>query len=97
MTRVRAAGIGTGLRSALCQQLGPIHAVDPFQRPSIWGEPAYYRLHGDGSVRSSYSEADVAELERRLAPGPAYVLFNDITRWDDARCPSPNLIRQRNG
>jgi uncharacterized protein YecE (DUF72 family) len=51
--------------TALGRRLGLIHAVDPFQRPSVWGEPAYYRLHARGGVRSSCSDADLAELKAR--------------------------------
>jgi uncharacterized protein YecE (DUF72 family) len=61
------------------------HAVDPFQRASVWGEPAYYRLYGRGGARYRYSDADLADLRVRVEPGPAYVLFNNTAMWDDAR------------
>lgn len=70
---------------ALCRRLGLVHGVDPFQRPSVGGEPAYYRLHGQGGARYRYSDADLAELNTRVGPGPAYVLFNNTAMWDDAR------------
>jgi uncharacterized protein YecE (DUF72 family) len=71
--------------AALCRRLDLIHAVDPFHRASVWGEPAYYRLHGRGGVRYAYSDEDLGELLRRVGRGPAYVLFNNTAMWDDAR------------
>lgn len=70
---------------ALCRRLDLIHCVDPFERPSLWGEPAYYRLHGKGGAHYRYSDADLAELRTRVGQGPAYVLFNNTAMWDDAR------------
>jgi uncharacterized protein YecE (DUF72 family) len=70
---------------ALCRRLDLIHAVDPFQRASVWGEPAYYRLHGRGGPHYRYSDADLADLRVRVGPGPAWVLFNNTAMWDDAR------------
>lgn len=69
----------------LCRRLDLIHAVDPFQRASVWGEPAYYRLHGLGGARYAYAEAELDELVRRVGRGPAYVLFNNTAMWTDAR------------
>lgn len=69
----------------LCRRLDLIHCVDPFQRPLVWGEPAYCRLHGKGGAHYRYSDAELAELKTRVAPGPAYVLFNNTAMWDDAR------------
>jgi uncharacterized protein YecE (DUF72 family) len=70
---------------ALCRRLDLIHGVDPFQRRSVWGEPAYYRLHGRGGTHYRYSDADLAELRTRVGRAPAYMLFNNTAMWDNAR------------
>src|SRR6478672_4869119 len=52
----------------LCRELDLIHAVDPFEQQSVFGEPHYYRLHGTalGSFRydynHSYSEKELTKL-----------------------------------
>lgn len=70
----------------LCQRLQLIHCVDPFQRRPVWGEPAYFRLHGKGGYHYKYSEAELRELRTRVRPlREAYVLFNNTEMFDDAR------------
>ncbi|MFQ5899468.1 MAG: DUF72 domain-containing protein [Candidatus Methylomirabilia bacterium] len=77
---------------ALCKRLELIHCVDPFQRRSVWGEPAYFRLHGRGGYHYRYSEAELRELLRLLKPyRHAYVLFNNSAMFDDARSLSKLL------
>ena len=34
------------LITELCRELDLVHAVDPFEQESVFGEPRYYRLHG---------------------------------------------------
>lgn len=70
---------------SLCRALDLIHCVDPFQRPPVWGEPGYFRLHGRGGYRSRYTDGDLEELlllVRRYRAG--FVLFNNISMLDDA-------------
>ncbi len=69
----------------LCKRLDLIHCVDPFQRRAVWGEPAYFRLHGRGGYHYEYSDAELGEL-RALMEGltEAYVLFNNTGIFDDA-------------
>jgi len=70
----------------LCQELGLIPAVDPFATLPDPGHLAYFRLHGKGGYRYSYRDADFAELAEFLAGyQEAYVLFNNLTMWNDAR------------
>jgi uncharacterized protein YecE (DUF72 family) len=70
---------------ALCRALDLIHCVDPFQRRSLWGEPAYFRLHGRGGSRSRYTDAELEELRGVCrGAGSACVLFNNIEMWGDA-------------
>ena len=71
---------------AICKRLDLIHCVDPFQRRSVWGEPAYFRLHGKGGYHYKYSDAELAELRAIVKPfKAAYVLFNNTEMFDDAR------------
>lgn len=68
-----------------CQELGLIHCVDPFQRPSVYGEVAYFRLHGIGGYRYRYTDEDLPRLLdwcREYEEG--YCLFNNISMFEDA-------------
>ena len=77
------------LALALCRELDLVHVVDPFVTPPHAAHPVYWRLHGIGNVRHSYSDAELRGLNRMLAVAapatPAYVLFNNMPRVHDAR------------
>lgn len=74
------------LIAGLCRELGLIPGLDPFATPPFPGSPAYFRLHGKGGYRYSYTDADFGELVRFLdGYEEAYVLFNNLTMWNDAR------------
>jgi len=74
------------LVKTLCKRLDLIHCVDPFQRRPVWGEPAYFRVHGKGGYHYEYSEAELKELRAVVKPlRAAYVLFNNTQMFDDAR------------
>ncbi len=69
----------------LCQELDLTHGVDPFQRPPVYGEIAYFRLHGIGGYRYRYTDEDLLQLLlwcRRYEEG--YCLFNNISMFEDA-------------
>ena len=69
----------------LCQDLGLVHVVDPFQSETVTPSAVYYRLHGIGGNRYSYTDADLLRLAVRLpAEGTAFVLFNNMPRVGDA-------------
>lgn len=70
----------------LCQELNLIHGTDPFLMKAVTGSPGYFRLHGRDGFRYRYSPEDFGEL-RKMARShrPAYVLFNNMSMWDDAR------------
>jgi uncharacterized protein YecE (DUF72 family) len=70
----------------LCRKLDLIHCVDPLARSSVWGDPAYFRLHGRGGYRYKYSTSEL-EAVRLIATacGTAYVLFNNMYMLDDAK------------
>ena len=74
--------------AALCRELGLIHAVDPFVRPSLTPELLYWRLHGNKSHYARYSDDELRQIIDWLPHDPAteaYVLFNNIPRVKDVR------------
>ena len=77
------------LALSLCHDLGLVHVVDPFVVPPEPGQPVYWRLHGIGGARHSYTDEQLRALSRMLleaAPrGPAYVMFNNLPRVGDAK------------
>mgnify|MGYP001026410192 CR=1 FL=1 len=68
---------------ALCEQLDLIHGVDPLERAPLYGRVKYFRLHGGRGYRHVYSDEELEEL-RRMAEGEVYVLFNNLSMYDDA-------------
>ncbi|AEV85850.1 hypothetical protein ACWT_4831 [Actinoplanes sp. SE50] len=60
------------------------HAADPFLRPSLT-PTAYYRLHGVTGARHVHTDDELARLAAMVDGGPAYVMFNNLARADDAR------------
>ncbi len=78
-----------GLALSLCRDLELVHVVDPFVTPAEKRNAVYWRLHGPGSARASYDDEALASLHQMLADvetrEPAYVLFNNLPRVDDAR------------
>jgi uncharacterized protein YecE (DUF72 family) len=74
------------LISSLCRELGLIHVVDPFIRPSVTPRPVYWRLGGSGGRRTSYSDSHLLQLKEWLpTQGDAYVMFANVPGADDAR------------
>jgi uncharacterized protein YecE (DUF72 family) len=76
------------LVGSLCRDLGLIHAVDPFIRPSLTPELPYWRLHGNESHYARYSDDELRQIDAWLPADPgtdAYVLFNNIPRVHDIR------------
>lgn len=74
------------LVTSLCRELGLVHAVDPFIRPSLTPELTYWRLHGNGSHYASYTDDELRQLHEWLVGGDdAYVMFNNIPRVADAK------------
>ncbi len=72
-----------GLVRQLCQELDLIHCTDPLTAPSVYGRVRYYRLHGRTGYRYRYTEEDLQQL-RGHCRAPAYVLFNNVSMWEDA-------------
>jgi uncharacterized protein YecE (DUF72 family) len=79
----------THIVERICEDLGLVHAVDPFDKePATYGL-AYFRLHGSPPgktmYRYRYSDEDLERLKRICAEyDDAYVLFNNETMHDDA-------------
>ena len=76
------------LTLSLCRELGLIHAVDPFIRPSLTPELLYWRLHGNRSHHANYTDEELRQIIAWLPADPAtdaYVLFNNIPRVKDVR------------
>lgn len=69
----------------LCEELGLVHAVDPFVRPSLTPRLTYWRLHGITGSRHVYSDAELRQLLAWLPDaGDPYVMFNNVPRIGDA-------------
>lgn len=73
----------------VCEDLGLVHAVDPFAaEPETYGL-AYFRLHGSPPgarmYRYAYTDADLARLRATCAEyDDAYVMFNNLSMAPDA-------------
>jgi uncharacterized protein YecE (DUF72 family) len=80
---------------SLCRELELSHCVDPLEKMPLYGELKYFRLHGGRGYRHKYSEEEL-QLLSRLVGGKAYVLFNNISMYDDALSFS-NLLRAQSG
>jgi uncharacterized protein YecE (DUF72 family) len=77
------------LVSELCAENNLIHCVDPFESDPVYGDRLYWRLHGRSGYRYRYTEEDLTILNAKLAaqaqaPGPNYLLFNNIYSKEDA-------------
>lgn len=71
----------------ICEDLGLVHAVDPFEKePATYGL-AYFRLHGSppGPAMYSYTHADLAKLKSICEEyDDAWVMFNNQSAYADA-------------
>ncbi len=73
------------LVASLCQELELVHCVDPFTRSPVTTGLAYFRLHGIGGYRYQYTGADLDRLLALCRPfETGYVLFNNVSMWEDA-------------
>jgi len=78
------------LAGSIARDLALVYVVDPFVTPPDAASPIYWRLHGIGGSRHSYSDAELRVLSKMMdegdsAEGPSYVLFNNLPRVEDAR------------
>jgi uncharacterized protein YecE (DUF72 family) len=78
----------TDLVATVCRELGLVHVVDPFVSATVTPEQTYFRLHGITGARHVYSDTELERLADMLPAEegiPAYVLFNNLPRVEDAR------------
>jgi uncharacterized protein YecE (DUF72 family) len=77
------------LALSLCRNLGLVYVVDPFVTQPEPGHPVYFRLHGMGGARHSYTDEQLRTLHRMLLEAEttetAYVMFNNLPRVGDAK------------
>lgn len=67
----------------LCQDLDLIHCVNPLERTALYGKTGYFRLHGGRNYRHQYTDDELVKL-LELTNNEDYVLFNNLTMYDDA-------------
>jgi len=67
----------------ILSELEIIDVVDPFERDPVSGQIGYYRIHGGQSYRKKFSDTDLTLLAKRIKR-ISYVMFNNITMFDDA-------------
>lgn len=68
--------------TALCQDLYLIHCVNPLEKAAAYGKTKYFRLHGGRNYRHQHTDDELARLWE-LCVGKIYVLFNNITMYND--------------
>ncbi len=79
----------THIVEKICEDLGLVHAVDPFDKePATYGL-AYFRLHGSppgkAMYRYTYTDEDIARLMAICREyDDAYVMFNNLSMHPDA-------------
>lgn len=69
----------------ICTEHDVSHVVDPFKVESVTPGRPYFRLHGRTGYRYRYEDAEMEEmLEMLPEDGDSFVLFNNISRIEDA-------------
>jgi uncharacterized protein YecE (DUF72 family) len=70
----------------LCEELDLVHGVDPFHQSPATRGVGYFRLHGRTGYRHRYSPEELKQLSEMASPFKrCYVLFNNLSMWEDAR------------
>ena len=71
--------------AGLCRELDLVHCVDPFKNEPVHGRIRYFRLHGRGGYRYSYTEEDLVALQQQCAgTQTCYCMFNNVSMLNDA-------------
>lgn len=68
----------------ICQRCGLIDVVDPFVRDTTTDGLFYYRIHGGKGYREKISEEKLKELIKKVKGKEGYVMFNNISMFEDA-------------
>jgi uncharacterized protein YecE (DUF72 family) len=75
----------SALLAPLCKSLDLVHVVDPLVNRSTTPDFIYFRLHGIGSHRHVYTDAELSSVIAMLeAEVPSYVMFNNMPRDRDS-------------
>jgi len=71
----------------LCKELNLVHCTDPFKQKPVFGKINYFRLHGrDGyNLKYEYTNEDLKELLKFCNKRENYILFNNLSMFDDAQ------------
>lgn len=70
----------------LCEELGLVHGVDPFQRQPVTKDFFYFRLHGTSGYKHKYTEFELARLAKECQKHRrGYCMFNNVYMLDDAQ------------
>jgi uncharacterized protein YecE (DUF72 family) len=69
----------------ICKELSLIDVVDPFLRAPTYGKIFYYRLHGGKGYKHQFTDEELEKLAEMVKDKTGYVMFNNITMFDDAR------------
>jgi len=71
----------------LCKELNLVHCVDPFKQKPVFGKINHFRLHGrDGyNLKYKYTSEDLKELLKFCDKKENYVLFNNLSMFEDAQ------------
>jgi uncharacterized protein YecE (DUF72 family) len=71
---------------SLCRELNLVHVVDPFLSRPVTTDLIYLRLHGGKDFKHVFSDEELRKVAQLIpADKPAYVMFNNIKMWEDAR------------
>jgi uncharacterized protein YecE (DUF72 family) len=75
-----------GLVLSLCEELDLVHVVDPLLARSVTPDFVYFRLHGGKDFKHVFSDEELLKVVSLIPVGkPAYIMFNNIKMWEDAR------------
>jgi uncharacterized protein YecE (DUF72 family) len=74
-----------GLVEGLCRELDLGHVVEPFLRPGLTREFFYYRVLGGRDYQHRFNDQELLQLLGMVpADTPGYVMFNNLTMFEDA-------------
>jgi len=82
-------GWATHFVARICEEIGLVHVVDPFDKESATYGLAYFRLHGSppgpSMYRYTYTDADLLRLKSICDEyDDSYLMFNNLSMHSDA-------------